>query len=45
MILTNTAAILILNIIKRDVKELNNVEIINLISNTSKNKNRGVDEN
>ncbi len=44
MILINTAAISMLNIIKRDIKELNNIEIINLINNASESENRRIDE-
>jgi len=35
--------ILILNIIKRDVKELNNIKIINLTNDTFKSKNYRID--
>ncbi len=43
MALINAAVISILNIIKRSVKELNNIEIINLISNAPKSENREID--
>ncbi len=33
-----------LNIIKRDVKELNNIKIIDLMDDASESKSRGIDE-
>jgi len=43
MTLADAVAILILNIIKRGVKELNNAKIINLTSNAPESKSRGID--
>ena len=44
MTLINTAAILILNIIKRSIKELNDIKIINLTNNISESEDRRIDK-